>query len=81
MQIHIRLSGALASSIGIPRLTLILPDEATVAELRDLLCQKYPDSASNLHTAVPVTTGRHVSLSEKLTDGQEVAFLMPIAGG
>jgi molybdopterin synthase sulfur carrier subunit len=81
MQIHIRLSGALASSIGTPRLTLILRDETTVAELRDLLCQKYPDSASNLHIAVPITIGRHVSLSEKLVDGQEVAFLMPIAGG
>jgi molybdopterin synthase sulfur carrier subunit len=81
MQIHIRLSGNLASSMGMPRLTLILHHEATVAELRDLLCQKYPDSTTNLHAAVPVTSGRHVSLSEKLTDGQEVAFLMPIAGG
>jgi molybdopterin synthase sulfur carrier subunit len=81
MQIQIRLSGILASSTGNPRLTLILPDETTVAELRDLLCQKYPDSASKIQAAVPVSTGRHVPLTEKLTDGQEVAFLMPIAGG
>ena len=81
MHIHVRLSGTLASSIGVPRLTLLLSDNATVEDVRDLLCQKYPDSASNLHAAVPITSGRHVSPLEELTDGQEVAFLMPIAGG
>ena len=81
MQIHTRLSGELVSSIGKPRLTLILPDRATVGDLLETLCQEYPDSASRLQATVPIILGRHVTPSERLTDGQEVAFLLPIAGG
>ena len=81
MRIHTRFSGELASSIGKHRFTLSLPHGATVGDLLDLLCQEYPDSTSKLQATVQIVTGRHVTLSEKLTDGQEVAFLLPIAGG
>lgn len=81
MQIHTRFSGELASTIGKHRYTLSLPHRATVGDLLDLLCQEYPDSTSKLQTTVQIIAGRHVTLSEILADGQEVAFLLPMAGG
>jgi len=81
MRIHTRFSGELASAIGKHRFTLVLPHNATVGDLLDLLCQEYPDSTSKLRATVPIITGRHVTSSEILTDGQEVAFLLPMAGG
>lgn len=81
MRIHTRFSGELASTIGKHRFTLTLPPRATVGDLLDLLCQEYPDSAAKLQVTVQIITGRHVATSEILTDGQEVAFLLPIAGG
>lgn len=81
MQIHTRFSGELASTIGQHRSTVTLPPSATVGDLLDLLCQEYPDSASKLQATVQIIAGRHVTSSEQLTGGQEVAFLLPIAGG
>ena len=81
MRIHTRFSGELASAIGKHRYTLSLPYNATVSDLLNLLCQEYPESTSKLQATVQIISGRHVSLTETLTDGQEVAFLLPIAGG
>lgn len=81
MQIHTRFSGELASTIGKHRYTLSLPANATVSDLLNLLCQEFPESVAKLQTTVQVVSGRHVPLSETLSDGQEVAFLLPIAGG
>lgn len=81
MRIHTRFSGELASTMGKPRLTLTLPDQATVGDLLGLLCQEIPASAAKLQVTVQVVSGRHVSKSQVLSDGQEVAFLLPIAGG
>lgn len=81
MQIHTRFSGELASTIGKHRHTLTLPQNATVGELLDLLCQQHPNATGKLKATVQIITGRHVTLAETLSDGQEVAFLLPMAGG
>ena len=81
MRINIRLSGELATLVGRHRFSMAMADSATVGDLIDQLRQEYPDSMSMLETAVPIIAGRHVTQSEPLADGQEVAFLLPIAGG
>jgi molybdopterin converting factor small subunit len=59
----------------------MLAEGATVGDLTDLLCREYLPSSPLLNTAVPIIAGRHVTQSEPLAEGQEVAFLLPIAGG
>ncbi|MBK7893689.1 MAG: MoaD/ThiS family protein [Anaerolineaceae bacterium] len=81
MQIHTRFSGELASTIGKHRYTLNLPPHATVGDLLDLLCQEHPNATGKLKATVQIITGRHVTLTETLSAGQEVAFLLPMAGG
>lgn len=81
MQVSVRLSGELASQAGRPRFSVTLADGATVSDLTDLLRQEYLESSHLLDTAVPIIAGRHVTQSEPLAEGQEVAYLLPIAGG
>jgi molybdopterin synthase catalytic subunit/molybdopterin synthase sulfur carrier subunit len=81
MQVSIRLSGELATKAGRPRFTMSMADRATVADLLQLLQQEYPQLWPRMDTAVPIISGKHVSQTTSLADGQEVAFLLPIAGG
>jgi molybdopterin converting factor small subunit len=81
MRVDIRLSGELAILAGRPRFSVTLPDDSTVNDLTILLRHEHPELGPRLDTAVPIIAGRHVSQFEPLSDGQEVAFLLPIAGG
>lgn len=81
MRINIRLSGELAALAGRHRFTVPLGESATISDLLELLRQEHPELWPRMDTAVPIISGRHVTHSEPLADGQEVAFLLPIAGG
>jgi molybdopterin converting factor small subunit len=81
MTVHVRLSGGLAQKMGLARLTITLSDGSTVADLRERLQAQHPAAAPQLALAVPVIAGQHVDWTVPLSSDQEVAFLLPIAGG
>jgi molybdopterin converting factor small subunit len=81
MQISVRLNAVLAQITGAPRLQVTVADDATVADVQQALTATYPALATRLERAVPVLGGAHARLSDKVSAGQEVAFLMPVAGG
>jgi molybdopterin converting factor small subunit len=81
MELSVRLNASLAHAIGASRLQLTAPDETTVAGLIQQLAAQYPALASNLRIAIPVVAGTQVPVTQVLQPGQEVAFLMPTAGG
>lgn len=81
MQIKIRLGPGLAQHASSPRLRATLAEGATVADVVEFLGNHYPALEQPLTRAVPIVSGRHVTLSETLQDGQEVSLLFPIAGG
>lgn len=81
MNIRVRLSAGLAQFAGNSRLAVNLAEGATVAELLDHLRTEYPHLAPKLETAIPMVSGKHAAPSEHLTTGQEVALLLPVAGG
>ena len=81
MQITVRANGPLAQSLGVPRLYLSLPDDATIEHLLTTLREQHPDSAEILELAVPIIAGQHQSSTTTLKAGQEVALLIPVAGG
>jgi molybdopterin converting factor small subunit len=81
MQIHIRVSPGLAAEIGQPRLTLTVDEDATTVAVLETLRTAYPGSAALLARAVIMSAGRHVPSDEPLRPGQELALLIPIAGG
>jgi molybdopterin synthase sulfur carrier subunit len=81
MQIQVRLSGTLVQQVGRAHLSVTVADDATVETLKATLEQTYPQLQPGLQAAVPIISGRHVGLSHALKQGEQVAFLMPIAGG
>ena len=81
MDVSVRLSADLIQRVGKARLAMQLPADATVADLMSQLRTEYPSLTDRLEVAVPFVAGRHVSQTEPLADGQEVALLLPIAGG
>lgn len=81
MNVNVRLSAGLAHSLGNPRLSVSLSDDATVADLLAHLRRQHPDLQSRLDIAIPMIAGRHVSPTQNLSSGQEVALLLPAAGG
>ena len=81
MQVSIRLSAALAQITGLPRVQVDVADDATVATATAALIARYPGLAARLKHAVPILAGAHATATDHLAPGQELAFLMPVAGG
>jgi molybdopterin converting factor small subunit len=81
MQVNIRLSAGLAQLTGNARLQLTVPEDATVQDVVAILVGQYPEMRNRLSYAIPVIAGSHATLQSPVTSGQEVAFLMPVAGG
>lgn len=81
MNVSVRLSSGLGQFVGSTRLTVSVGENATVSDLIENLRSSYPQMQERLDAALPVISGRHVSPTELLTSGQEVALLLPISGG
>ena len=82
MQIFIRLNGSLAQSIGAPRIQLTLSQsEPTIEDMLQVLTDLHPQAEPQIKQAIPVISGQHQAKSTPLLANQEVALLMPVAGG
>ena len=81
MQVQVRLGPGLATAAGTRRMQVELPGEATVDALLTRVGQLEPAIASALDSALPVVRGTHASRGQPLADGDEVALLIPVAGG
>ena len=77
MNVIVRFGPGLSSGKDAVRISVSLANDAMVGDLLDDLLVQYPP----LKTAVAVIGGEHVSRTTTLSDGQEVALLLPIAGG
>ena len=81
MHVQVRLGSGLATAAGTRRLRVALPQDATVETLLDHLRRLEPAMAAGLDAALPVVGGVHASRRQRLSDGDEVALLIPVAGG
>lgn len=79
--VSVRVNGSLVETLGASRLMVQLPEQATVGDLVTELSERHPQTAVMLARAVAVSGGKHIEPSTVLSDNQEVALLMPIAGG
>lgn len=81
MQVTVLLFGSLREAAGVKELAVELPEGASVADLGRLLARRLPALQSlgaRVRTAV---NQRVVDASQLLRDGDEVAWLPPVAGG
>jgi sulfur-carrier protein len=81
VHVHVRLGAGLATEAGTRRLSVALPNGATVDTLLDRLAELEPGIAAALGSALPVVRGTHAGREQELREGDEVALLIPVAGG
>lgn len=81
MVLSIRINGLLAQEIGTTRLHVDVNPSTTIEALIQELKAKYPQSAETLQVAIPFVGGRHLDKTTTLKQGQQIALLMPAAGG
>jgi molybdopterin converting factor small subunit len=81
VQIRIRLGSGISRLAPSPVLTLELPDGATIGELYDSLGVSHPELGPALPSALAVVGGSQVERRRPLRHGDEVALLLPVAGG
>lgn len=81
MTVNVRLSGELARICGSARLALDLHDGATVTDARAALVARVPALAGALDATLPLVRGAHVPADRTLGNGDELALLLPAAGG
>jgi molybdopterin converting factor small subunit len=81
MKIHLRFSSGLAAEIGRARLVKEVGPETTAAEILTQLQDEFPAASDLLGQAVCMHQGFHIGAETPLQDGQELALLLPIAGG
>ncbi|MFZ0376230.1 MAG: MoaD/ThiS family protein [Solirubrobacteraceae bacterium] len=81
MIVRIRLGSGLARLAPGPMLSVELPSGATVEDLYERLASSAPELGGALASAVAVVEGQHVGRDRMLSGDQEVALLVPVAGG
>jgi molybdopterin converting factor small subunit len=81
VHVQVRLGSGLVTAAGTRRLRVALPQEATVDTLIERLRHTEPSIAPALDSALAVLRGAHASGADPLAEGDEVALLIPVAGG
>jgi sulfur-carrier protein len=81
VHVYVRLGAGLATAAGTRRLSVTLPDGATVEVLLDRLTELEPGITAGLGSALSVVGGTHAGRDQELSEGDEVALLIPVAGG
>ena len=80
MSVTVLLFASYADALGAPSLSVDLPEEATVA---DVLAEVARRPGSQMLPAAPLVAvnQRYASATTRVTDGDEVALIPPVAGG
>ena len=81
MRVRVRLGAGLSRFADAPLLSVELAEGASVDDLFAALGSEQPGLAPALRSALPVLAGEHVERDQRLRAGDEVALLIPVAGG
>jgi molybdopterin converting factor small subunit len=81
MRVRVRLGAGLSRFAEAPLLSLDLAEGASVDDLLAALAAEQPALAPALNSALPVLAGTQVEREQPLRGGDEVALLIPVAGG
>ncbi len=81
MQVRVRLFASLRESAGQERVTLTLPDGATVRDAVHALTQQFPALADAANAIYAAVNNRYVAPDTPLREGDEIALFPPVSGG
>jgi molybdopterin converting factor subunit 1 len=81
IRVHTRFFASHREALGIDRLEIELPDDATVADLVDRIANQFPSADSIARLARYAVNRVYLPATTVLHAGDEVAFIPPVAGG
>jgi molybdopterin synthase catalytic subunit len=81
MRCEILLFANAAEAVGHDRLTVDLPDDATVADALDALSKDHAAIVSMRPTLAVSLNERYVNGATALVDGDTIALIPPVSGG
>jgi molybdopterin converting factor small subunit len=81
VRVRVRLGAGLSRFADAPLLSVDLADGADVQALLHAVGREQPALAPALRSALPIVAGEHVERDRRLHAGDEVALLIPVAGG
>jgi sulfur-carrier protein len=81
MKVTVKLFAAARDLVGKPEVTFEVADVATVADLRELLAERYPPVAPLVSRAMFAIDARYASDGDRVLATQEIACIPPVSGG
>lgn len=81
MKCQVLLFAQLREAIASDRLTIDLPDRATVGDALDHLAQRHPGIAAIRAKLAIAVNERYQPLTSRLTHGCTIALIPPVSGG
>lgn len=81
MKITVLFFATLKDRAGTRQTELNLPDTVTIAGLKDILSNQFPNLAPALPSCIASRNHEFANNEEALADGDEVAFFPPVSGG
>ena len=67
--------------LGTNRVSVTVGESSTVSDVKEEIKKKHLDIEDQLDGTLPVISGKMVNLDQKVSQGENIAFLSPAAGG
>lgn len=81
MRVEVLLFATLKDAAGQNRLSVTLPDGATVGDVKRAVMALYPVIEAHIEAAIAAVNQEYAFASDAVHDGDEVAFFPPVSGG
>ena len=81
MKIELLLFATAKDLFGEPKITVELPDQATVVELKTALVERQPGAAALIGRCAFSVDQKYASDTTELQPDQEIAMIPPVSGG
>ena len=79
--VNVRLSSQIADTLGNNRVRVTVDESSTVSDVKEEIKKKHPDIEDQLDSTLPVISGKMVNSDQQISQGENIAFLSPAAGG
>ena len=81
MKVRILLFASFREAAGTSQSTVEVEHDARVSDVWERLVAQYPPLAPHSGTAAYAVNGTYAKSGERVSEGDEVAFLPPVSGG
>ncbi len=71
----------MADTLGTNRVSVTVGELSTVFDVKEEIKKNHPNIEDRLNSTLSVISGKMVNLDQKVSPGENIAFLSPAAGG